>query len=449
MVPDRITFDGFLMDMAEIGQKDSEGSFTVSAKRSALRLKEQYASDPLLGYTELLQGFRELGAREVRIIPRPPGTVDILAAFPGSGPDLTSLLLDPLNILSAHHALHSGTGLLLLQHSEDQVWWSRWGTGEPVHWKFCSSEATFELVPDPPRALAPQRDLGHSQIWRLRLTTAGRLALFPRDQQRCWRRTPVALEFVDRMAFYGLPTICAQELMQAPIPGRLVPVDFFQQHAAGPMGYSWEPLAFELVAGQPESSMSFLSEPFTGTIAEIVSVDGHVSTGFGSGSYPDYVSFKGVEQPRTTCEIPFRRKRFFGSGRLTTPGFQTFPSQLINPRMDGGLTRVHCWGHPLFCSRLTMLSTALGGPSTVVFLRHGAVLGGRHEDLGIPGTLCLMGVEGLSTDLSRRTVRRDSAYLDAIGRLRRQCLSFAVETEANLPPRPYARKPSQQHLRQA
>jgi hypothetical protein len=433
--------------MAEAGVKDSEGHFTVSARLSAEKLKEQYAQDLLLGYTELLQGFRELGARSVRIIAHPPGQVELLAQFPGEGPDLSSLLLDPLNILSANHALHSGTGLLLLQHADDEVWFSRWGLGEPlVHWRFRPGEAAFELTTEAPWATSPRKSAVQGpRIWRFMLR-AKRLALFPRDRLKCWRDTPVAQEFADRMAFYGLPTICAGELLQTPLPGRLVPGDFFQRHQGGPTGYSWEPLAFELVAGLPESSMSFLSEPFTGTIAEVVSVDGQLHTGYGSGTYPDYVSFKGIEQAPTACVVPFQKRRFFGSGQLTTPGFQRFPSQLINPRQDGGMTRVHCWGHPLFCSRLTMLSTALGGPSTVVFLRHGAVLGGRHEDLGVPGTLCLIGTEGLSTDLSRRTIRRDKAYLENIARLRRQCLAFAAETEAHLPAGHWARQPLRRHL---
>jgi hypothetical protein len=439
MLPKRITFDGFLMDMAEAGVKDSEGVFTVAAARSAKQLKEQFARDTLLAYTELLQGFRELGAAEVRIVPNPPGSVDLLAKFPGQAPDLGALFDDPLNILSARHALHSGTGLLLLQHEDDLVWWSRRGGAQEAQWKFDSTSKTFRRQD---RGLRwPSSPVIDGTVWRLSLRCRETLALFPRDRLKCWRDTPLAQEFVDRMAFYGVPTFCADQPLQSPIPGRLVPVDFYQKHETGPMGYNWEPLAFELVAGPPDSSMSFLSEPFTGTVASVVSVDGRVQTGFGSWVYPNYVSFKGHELPRTATQIPFRRKRFFGSGSLATPGFASFPSSLINPRMDGGLTRVHCWGQPLFCSRLTMLSTALGGPSTVVFLKHGAVLGGRHEDLGVPGSLCLVGTEGLSTDLSRRTVRRDDSYLRTLASLRRGCLAFAAETAENLPREHWARKP--------
>jgi hypothetical protein len=220
--------------------------------------------------------------------------------------------------------------------------------------------------------------------------------------------------------------------MQTPRPGRLVPYDYFQKHEGGPVGYSWEPLAFELRAGAPDSPMSFLSEPFTGSIAPVVSVDGHVSRGFRPREFPDYVSFKGIEQPRSSCRIPFRRKRFFGAGELSTPGFQSFPRDLVNPRRDGGLLQVHCSGRPLYCSSLTMLSTALGGPSTVIFVKNGAVLGGRYEDLGVGGTLCVVGTEGLSTDLSRRNIRRDAAYHSLVARLRRECLLFARETAENL-----------------
>lgn len=447
MQPKRISFSGFLMDMAAGGVKDSEGAFTVSARASVDRLKEQFAGDPLLAYTELLQGFRELGASEVRILPRAPCEVHIAASFPAPGPDLGALLADPMNLLSAGHVLHGGTSLLLLQHDEDEMWWSRWGDVEPAHWRFDPAGATFELMPGPSAPPVPRgRGDGGRRTWRLLLKARRRLSLFPADRLKCWKDTPVAQEFVDRMAFYGVPTVCAGQPMQTPIPGRLVPVDYHYKHATGPVGYSWEPLAFELVAGASDSSMSFLSEPFTGAIAEVVSVDGEVRTGFSAGAYPHYVSLKGFEQRRTATRIPFQRRRFFGKTQLAAPGFESFPTALINPRQEGGLLRVHCWGRPLYCSRLTMLSSALGGPSTLVFLRHGAVLGARHENLGVPGTLCLIGTEGLTSDLSRRAIRQDEVYRSVVAETRRRCLLFATETAENLPRGHWARKRLSEHL---
>ena len=55
------------MEAGQAGTKDSEGVFTLAAHRTVARLREQYSTDPLLGYTEVLQGFQQSGALRVEI----------------------------------------------------------------------------------------------------------------------------------------------------------------------------------------------------------------------------------------------------------------------------------------------------------------------------------------------------------------------------------------------
>lgn len=429
---EKLTFQGFMMEMEQEGTKDSEGVFTLSHGRSAEKLKEQFASDPILGYTEILQGFRQAGASKVWLVDHMRGQgVQIWAAFQTGLPDLSGLWQEPLAILKTSNYLHSGTGLLLLVHDRDQVKWSLRDPEGERHWQFNHREGLFERDLES-RPLNPGgKGKGYSHFLRLEVAADDRLGLYG-EGRTCWKDTPWHRDFISRMAFFGIPLQWRDRLLQGPIPGRLVPTDHWRKLPNGPTGYNWEPLAFQLHAGRSEDSMSFLSEPFTGVVGDVVSVNGQTQRGFGVGSKPDYVGFVGYDRS-TRCRVPFQVRRFFGTSQLTLPGFSQFPEKLVNPRMDGGLTRIHCYGRPVYCSRLIMLSSALQGPSTVVFTRHGCVLGGRHADLGIAGTLCVVTSEKLSTDLSRRTIREDQEYRTLLRELRGQVMAFTEETIENLP----------------
>ena len=422
---ERISFDGYLMEMEEAGTKDSEGEFTLTASKAVERLREQFAQAPLLGYTELFQGFRALEATSVTIETRAPEEIRLSASFRGRGPNLTTLLENPLSILSADHGLHSGTGLLLLRHEQDRVWWSCCRGSRWEHWRYRSSEGQF--VKD----TGPDEESRSTSVttWRftLRVEDGGLKYLYPFHRDERWRWSPLTNELIAKLAFYGLPVTCDGRAVQSPIPGRLVPQDVLRQHRGGPLGSNWEPLAYELLAGCSRKSTSFLSEPFSGTISDIIFVDGTFHRGYGDGCYPDFVSFKSQGRTDVTCEVPFRRRRFFGGSLLKAPGFEAMPSRLINSRMEGGWLNPESSGQSLYCSRLIMLSVALKGPSAVAFLQHGVLLGASYEDLGVPGTLCLIDTEGLSTDLSRRAIRRDKAYLARLEELRAACLAFAQE----------------------
>lgn len=421
------------MEMTEAGAVDSEGAFTLSHQRSAVKLREQFAGDPILGYTELLQGFRQAGASKVWLKADSFfRKLSISAAFPDSLPDLSRVFGQPLAVLEAQDYLHSGTGLLLLQHGEDSVSWSMLeNEREQKVWLFNNRDGLFELQPKAVRLDFGPHAKGALAVMSLQIKSAKPLAIYG-GRDHCWRDTVWHKDFVSRMAFFGTPLYSGNQLLQTPIPGRLVPKDHWRKLPRGQMGYNWEPLAFQLYAGSAQDSMSFLSEPFTGVVGDVVNVNGQVQTGFGVGSKPDYVDFVASNR-ESRCRVPFQVRRFFGRSYLTLPGFSQFPGELINPRMEGGLTRIHCWGKPVYCSRLIMLSSALQGPSTIVFTRHGCVLGGRHEDLGVGGTLCVVTSESLSTDLSRRSIRDDQAYQDLVDELRSQVRSFAAETIENLP----------------
>ncbi len=429
---ERLTFKGFLMGLEQEGTKDSEGVFTLSHVRSAEKLREQFSGDPILAYTEILQGLRQAGAARVWLVEHPRGMgLQIWAAFEGELPDLAGLWDEPLAILETRSYLHSGTGLLLLAHERDGIRWSLQDETGDRHWLYNFRSGNFERQFDG-EPLAPGRSgEGFASLLRLEVTSSTPLALYG-EGRTCWKDSPWHKEFISRIAFYGAPLLWRRKPLQGPIPGRLVPTDHWRKLPNGPTGYNWEPLGFQLHAGRPDDSMSFLSEPFTGVVGDVVSVNGKAEKGFGVGSKPDYVAFVAHDR-RTRCRVPFQVRRFFGKSQLTLPGFSQFPEELVNPRMDGGLTRIHCWGKPVYCSRLIMLSSALQGPSTIVFTRHGCVLGGRHVDLGIGGTLCVVTSERLSTDLSRRSIREDEEYRNLVRELRGQVAMFTEEMIENLP----------------
>ena len=146
-------------------------------------------------------------------------------------------------------------------------------------------------------------------------------------------------------------------------------------------------------------------------------------------SAPSSLGSLSVDRSRVAdaSTVPFKRSWWHKSEPLAVPGFRTFGRSLANPRLEPPLFGSHPKGKPLVCSRIFMLSTALSGMSTLVFVKHGVVLGARHENLGAPGSLCLVGMEDLGTDLSRRRVRQDERYEALLRHLRRDMAAFHQE----------------------
>ncbi|MCA9778698.1 MAG: hypothetical protein KC800_18345, partial [Candidatus Eremiobacteraeota bacterium] len=317
----------------------------------------------------------------------------------------------------------SGIGLLLLE--EKQVSWTVGERRERLHWQFHPQSSTFRRVSQPDWLVPNPVDgkLGH--VWvQLHVRSESRLPVFTSEPLESWQGTALSREFTNRLAFYPMPLLCRGQDLQCPLPGRLVPNDHWCRSPVGGTGYSWVPLAYQYKAADSLSPHPFLSEPFTGVIARNVKLGDSSLSGYSSGSKPDYVVLKGSRSVAEAPTVPFRRSWWHKSGQLEVPGFQKFHRTLANPRLEPPLFRSHPRGNPLVCSRIFMLSTALSGLSTLVFVKHGVVLGARHEDLGAPGSLCLVGMHDLGTDLSRRRVRRDERYEALLAQLRREMSSF-------------------------
>lgn len=423
----KLTFDGFLMGLGEEGVKDSEGVFTVAARQTVERLREQYSVDLGLGYTEILQGFQELGAEWVEIASKRSGSVVFSARFPGEAPQLQSVLEQPLSILASENCLQSGTGLILLQHDEDQVFWSIGDGRNFQDWQFILRDGCFQ--PSTEGGLRRPILSGHQvgKKWlQFHLHSQRPLAIFADDSSKRWENTKLSEDFAHRLAFYGCPLVFKRRNLQCPLPGRLVPTDYWSRSPAGGMGYNWIPLAFHYVAAHKGSTHYFCSEPFTGVIANKVEINGEMVSGYGASSKPDFVRMTGSGDG--VCTVPFKRSWWHRSSNLTIGGFEAVNSRIKNPRLEPPLFRDHPRGKPLKCSRLHMLSTALKGPSTLVFVKHGVVLGARHEELGAPGSLCLVGLEDLTTDLSRRAVRQNDRYRRLVSQLDREITGFYRDT---------------------
>lgn len=427
----KLTFDGFLMEMGEAGAKESEGFFTVATRQTVERLKEQYAADPLLGYTEILQGFQELGAECVELVGRGKKSLTLSARFANPVPDLSEVFRDPLNILSATSCLQSGTGLLLLRHAEDRIVWVQSGGRERQEWRFEPKTACFELSDEvTPKLPLPQSTKLGSTWLQLHITAASGLPVYTSERVKSWRDTNLSKEFTNRLAFYGRPLnfrsgrFQSPVAVQCPLPGRLVPHDRWSKSPMGGMGYSWVPMAFHYIAAPPLKQHYFLSEPFTGVVGDKVSLNGRLLDGYRGSSKTGFVSFQGAKNRREASRIPFKRSWWHKSEKLNISGFQSFPVRIANPRMEPPLFRSHPLGHPLVCSRIYMISTAASGPSTLVFVKHGVVLGARHADLGVPGSLALVGVEGLTTDLTRRSIRQNAPYESLVQDVAQEMLTF-------------------------
>jgi hypothetical protein len=421
----KLTFDGFLMEMGEAGTRDSEGVFTLAAQKTVERLREQYSADPLLGYIEILQGFQETGALCVELHAREPSQFTFSALYL-EPPDLDLVLNDPLSILSASSCLQSGTGLLLLQ--EEQISWSVTQSRGRENWEFHNESGTFRPVADLNWRVPNPVKSKLGAVWlQLHIRSEKVLPIYTWENLESWGNTYLTREFTNRLAFYAKPLTFRRKNLQCPLPGRLVPNDHWCRSPLGGMGYSWVPLAYQYVAADSETRHSFLSEPFTGLIANKVKLGDSTLSGYASASKPDYVALKGCETVAAAPTVPFKRSWWHRSEQLAVPGFQAFSEALQNPRLEPPLFRSHPQGKPLVCSRIFMLSTALNGLSTLVFLKHGTVLGARHEDLGAPGSLCLIGLNDLSTDLSRRRVRQDERYDALVNMLRGEMELFYNE----------------------
>lgn len=421
------------MTMSEGGEKDSQGQFTLAASKSVERLREQFSGDLSLGFVELIEGFQEQGATRVEICSEGIDRVDITGYFPDSDPDMSALFSNPLGILEAQTYLHSGTGLILLEHVADRVSWTRRVGRSLDRWDYQETSGYFEAVDQETTAERPSV-VPSELTWTLRVFAKGQLALFSSEARSQWEGQHLSVEFASRLAFSSLSLTFNGKLIQCPLPGRLAQEDHWRRSSSGVPGYNWIPLALQYRASR-ESSHGFLSEPFTGVIADAVLVDGELAWGFGSGSFPDFVSLISVTGSKECSTVPFQVRRFFGARKLRLPGFRAMHQPLIHPRMDGGLTRVHCKGPSLICSEILMLSTALVGPSTLVFMRHGVVLGAVHEDLGVRGSVCLVDASKLKTDLSRRNVRKDENYKGLLKEVRQNLLAFAHTTWKHLSPK--------------
>ena len=421
----KLTFQGFIMEAGQAGTKDSEGVFTLAAHRTVERLREQYSADPLLGYTEILQGFQQSGALRVEMHIRGWNEITLSGLYP-QAPDMEKVLNDPLSILASNDCLQSGTGLLLL--TEDQLSWSVSERRERLHWQYHSKSSTFRRVEQPDWTVPQPVDgkLGHCWV-QLHVRSEQQLPVYTTDSLESWKETRLSREFTNRLAFYPMPLLCRGRDLQCPLPGRLVPHDHWCRSPVGGTGYSWVPLAYQYKAADSSTAHPFLSEPFTGVIARKVRLGDSKLSGYSSNSKPDYVALNGSRSVAEAPSVPFKRSWWHKSEPLAVPGFRTFGRSLANPRLEPPLFRSHPKGKPLVCSRIFMLSTALSGMSTLVFVKHGVVLGARHENLGAPGSLCLVGMEDLGTDLSRRRVRQDERYEALLRHLRRDMAAFHQE----------------------
>lgn len=425
---DKLTFNGFLLGLAEGGDKDSEGFFTLSAEKTVERLTEQYAGDSTLGYVELLQGMQELGSTQVDLVLHDSHRFGLWSNFSESLPDFRAIFENPYRLLDAKDSLQSAVALLMLVHRKDRVLVSLYPHGlRPRHYRYQASEHRFVEDRDYEFSLPPKyRRKGGS--W-LGLNIASEKALvLQTDRSNSWRRTGLSKEFANRLAFYGVPLTFRGQNLQCPLPGRLVPVDNSARSPVGGMGHSWIPMAFKYFPATGRSSHYFLSEPFTGFIAPKVRLGEALLEGRNSSQKPCFVSFPECPQAEYGAVVPFLAGWWPLGRALTVPGFRSFPLKLKNPRLEPPLFIGQASGKPLLCSKVIMLSTALKGPSTVVFVKSGTVLGAHHAELGVPGTLCVVGMDNLTTDLSRRSVRRDENYHQMIQQLTREVQEFYEET---------------------
>jgi hypothetical protein len=428
----KLTFEGFLMEMGKPGLKDSEGSFTVASQQTVERLREQYSGDPLLGYTEILQGFQQFGAQTVEMSGRSGLGFTLSARFASPGPDLSHVFAQPLSILAAECCLQSGTGLLLLQHDRDLVVWSVDDGAQRSDWQFCTESGQFERADAIPGFRSRRKPIENGTVWvELHIRSPKRLSVYCADPSEGWEDTTLRRDFVHRLAFYGCPLSYHSMNLQCPLPGRLVVTDHWSRSPIGGMGYSWIPLAYQYVAAKAGSTHYFLSEPFTGVIANKVRINDEVVGGYSANSKPDYVCLKGANDGRRT-DVPFKRSWWHRSERLVIPGFERLESQIKNPRLEPPLFYGHPKGRALKCSRIHMLSTALSGNSTIVFVKHGVVLGARHEELKVPGALCIVGFENLTTDLSRRSVRQNADYDELVRQVSNELWDFYGDAAGTL-----------------
>ena len=340
---------------------------------------------------------------------------------------LEPVLSNPLEVLAAQDCLQSGTGLVLLEHEQDEVFWSIQEARNVVSWRFESESMTFQPSPETPRLPTLSR-LFTGKVWlRLTVKTSEPLSLFPVESEKRWNDTSLSRDFANRFAFYGRPLFFQGKPLQCPVPGRLAPVDAFGPSPVGGTGYSWIPLAFDYRAAAPDSAHYFLSEPFTGTIGRKVEVNGRLHNGYGEHLRTRYVRLRGRDGLPGGVSVPFRRS-WWMARELTLPGFEQSSFAMSHPAVEPPLLFGYAEGKALKCSRVLMLSTAMKGPSHLVFLKHGVVLGARAEELGVPGALCMVGLEGLTPGLSRRSVRLNDSYRSLVNEVREELREFSEAT---------------------
>ena len=425
---DKLTFNGFLLGLEEEGDKDSEGVFTLSTEKTVERLTEQYSGDATLGYVELLQGMQEMESNQVDLMLRGSNSFGAWACFSKPLPDLTPILENPYRLLDAKNSLQSGVALLMLLHRKDKVLFSFYQQEQrPRHYRYEAREHCFVEDREFDFPL-PHKYRRQGMNW-LALNIASEQPLVVHaERDESWRKTGLSKEFVNRLAFYGVPLSFRGQNLQCPLPGRLVPVDSSARSPVGGMGHSWIPMAFKYYPATGDSSHYFLSEPFTGFIAPKVRLGESLLQGRSSSQKPCFVSFPKCPQADHGAVVPFLAGWWPLGRALTVPGFRSFPRKLKNPRLEPPFFVGYASGKPLLCSKVIMLSTALKGQSTVVFVKSGTVLGAHHVDLGVPGTLCVVGMDNLTTDLSRRSVRRDENYHRMIEQLTQEVQDFYDET---------------------
>lgn len=425
---DKLTFKGFLLGLEEGGDKDSEGVFTLSTEKTVERLTEQYSGDPTLGYVELLQGMQELGSHQVELILRGSTSFGLWACFPETLPDLSTIFENPYRLLDAKNSLQSAVALLMLLHRHDRVVFSFFRQDQrPRHYRYEAREHSFVEEREFDLVLPHKCRRMRTNWLGLNITSEQSLVVHA-NRKESWRKTGLSKEFANRLAFYGVPLTFRGQNLQCPLPGRLVPVDSSARSPVGGMGHSWIPMAFKYFPADRHSSDYFLSEPFTGFIAPKVRLGESLLDGRSSSQKPCFVSFSKCPKAEYGAVVPFLAGWWPMGRALTVPGFRTFPRKLKNPRLEPPLFVGYASGKPLLCSKVIMLSTALKGQSTVVFVKSGTVLGAHHVDLGVPGTLCVVGMDNLTTDLSRRSVRRDESYHRMIEQLTHEVQEFYEET---------------------